>query len=55
MANLREDLFYRLNVIEINLPSIKEREEDIPVLADHFLNKFRKEMNKNLKGIDSER
>lgn len=53
-GKFREDLFYRLNVIEINLPSIKEREEDIPVLADHFLNKFRKEMNKNLKGIDSE-
>jgi DNA-binding NtrC family response regulator len=53
-SKFREDLFYRLNVIEINLPSIKEREEDIPVLADHFLNKYRKEMNKNIKGIDSE-
>ena len=53
-GKFREDLFYRLNVIEINLPSIKEREEDIPVLADHFLNKYRKEMNKNIKGIDSE-
>ena len=50
----REDLFYRLNVIEINLPSLKEREEDIPMLADHFLNKYRKEMNRNIKGIDPE-
>jgi DNA-binding NtrC family response regulator len=53
-GNFREDLFYRLDVIEINLPSLKEREEDIPLLADHFLDKYRKEMNKNIKGIDSE-
>jgi len=53
-GKFREDLFYRLNVIEINLPSLKEREDDIPVLADHFLNKYRKEMNKNIKGIDND-
>ncbi|HSD64833.1 MAG TPA: sigma-54 dependent transcriptional regulator [Ignavibacteriaceae bacterium] len=53
-GKFREDLFYRLNVIEINLPSLKEREEDIPLLADHFLDKYRKEMNKNIKGIDSD-
>ena len=53
-GKFREDLYYRLNVIEINLPSLKEREEDIPVLADHFLNKYRKEMNKDIKGIDNE-
>lgn len=52
-GKFREDLYYRINVIEINLPSLKEREEDIPVLADHFLNKYRKEMNKNIKGIDA--
>ncbi len=53
-GKFREDLFYRLNVIEINLPTLKERVEDIPVLADHFLNKYRKEMNKNVKGFDNE-
>jgi DNA-binding NtrC family response regulator len=53
-GKFREDLFYRLNVIEISLPSLKEREEDIPLLADHFLNKYRTEMNKNIKGIDNE-
>jgi DNA-binding NtrC family response regulator len=53
-GRFREDLFYRLNVIEIHLPSLKEREEDIPLLADHFLNKYRIEMNKNIKGIDNE-
>jgi DNA-binding NtrC family response regulator len=53
-GKFREDLYFRLNVIEINLPSLKEREEDIPLLADHFLDKYRKEMNKSIKGIDNE-
>jgi DNA-binding NtrC family response regulator len=53
-GRFREDLYYRLNIIEIHLPSLKEREEDIPLLADHFLNKYRVEMNKNIKGIDGE-
>ncbi|HSL87749.1 MAG TPA: sigma-54 dependent transcriptional regulator [Ignavibacteriaceae bacterium] len=53
-GRFREDLFYRLNVIDIHLPSLKEREEDIPLLADHFLNKYRKELNKNIKGVDSD-
>lgn len=53
-GKFREDLYYRLNIVEINLPSLKEREEDIPLLADHFLNKYRKELNRNIKGIDSD-
>ncbi|MGA7721375.1 MAG: sigma-54 dependent transcriptional regulator [Ignavibacteriaceae bacterium] len=53
-GRFREDLYYRLNIVEINLPSLKEREEDITLLADHFLNKYRREMNKNIKGIDPE-
>ncbi len=53
-GRFREDLFYRINVVDIHLPSLKEREEDIPLLADHFLNKYRKELNKNVKGIDNE-
>ncbi len=40
-GKLREDLFYRLNVIRIHIPELKERREDIPVLAYHFLKKFR--------------
>jgi two-component system response regulator PilR (NtrC family) len=53
-SRFREDLYYRLNVIEIHLPSLKDREEDIPILADHFLDKYRKEMKKNIKGIDNQ-
>lgn len=53
-GRFREDLYYRLNIVEINLPSLKEREEDITLLADHFLNKFRREMNRNIKGFDPE-
>ncbi|HSP87834.1 MAG TPA: sigma-54 dependent transcriptional regulator [Ignavibacteriaceae bacterium] len=49
----REDLYYRLNVVEVNLPGLQDRVEDIPLLADHFLNKYRIEMNKNIKGIDN--
>lgn len=53
-GRFRQDLFYRLNVVEINLPSLAERIEDIPLLANHFLDKYRKEMNKNIKGIDND-
>ncbi len=40
----RQDLFYRINVIELNVPSLKERREDIPLLAEHFLNKISQQM-----------
>ena len=48
----REDLYYRLNVININPPSLKERREDIPLLAEHFLDKYVKENKKEIKGMD---
>jgi two-component system response regulator PilR (NtrC family) len=50
----REDLFYRLNVIQIKLPSLRERKEDIPLLADHFLKKYSGELSKNISRISPE-
>ncbi|MBF8257356.1 MAG: Fis family transcriptional regulator, partial [Anaerolineales bacterium] len=51
---LREDLFYRLNVIPIQLPPLRERREDIPLLVAHFLQKFSKEMGKDVRGVTPE-
>jgi two-component system NtrC family response regulator len=50
----REDLFYRINVVTINLPSLRERKSDIPVLIRHFIEKFSKENDKAITGISKE-
>jgi Response regulator containing CheY-like receiver, AAA-type ATPase, and DNA-binding domains len=47
----REDLFYRLNVVSIHLPPLRERREDIPFLAAHFLDKFAEENGRTIKGF----
>ena len=48
----RDDLYYRLNVIKIDLPPLRERTEDIPLLARYFMVKFSSKMGKNMRGID---
>ena len=50
----REDLFYRLNVIKVAMPPLRERKDDIPMLALHFLHKFATEMDKKITGISNE-
>lgn len=50
----REDLFYRLNVIQLRLPNLRERKDDIPPLAQHFLNLFSAELGKDIRQISPE-
>ena len=53
-GTFREDLYYRLNVIHIHVPPLRERKDDIPLLVASFLEEFAVENGKNIKGIDSQ-
>jgi len=53
-GKFREDLYYRLNVIPVKLPPLRERMEDLPILADHFLKKHSRENGKNISSIAPE-
>ncbi len=53
-GSFRQDLYYRLNVINIKTPSLRERKDDIPLLANHFLKKYNERLNKNIGAISAE-
>jgi two-component system response regulator AtoC len=53
-GRFREDLYYRLNVMNIQMPTLRERKEDIPMLCNHFIKQFNREQNKSVKQISPE-
>lgn len=53
-GKLREDLYYRINVIRLNVPPLRERKEDIKSLTEYFIDIYNKKMNKHIKGISDE-
>ena len=50
-GKFRDDLFYRLNVLPMKIPPLRDRKEDVPLLVDHFINKYSRELGKPIEGI----
>lgn len=53
-GKFREDLFYRINVVRIEIPKLSQRKEDIPLLVEHFIHRFNKQQQRNIAGISPE-
>lgn len=53
-GSFREDLYYRINVVRVELPPLRRRKEDIPLLTEHFIRRFNRLQGKSVQGIDAE-
>ncbi len=53
-GKIRQDLYYRLNVVKINLPALRERKQDIPLLMDHFIRQFNLRKERDIQGVSAE-